>query len=239
MADIIERTKHIKAALFDLDGVVFDTEGQYSEFWGGQCKLYYPDREGLEQTIKGQTLTQILASLFGDMPAEQERIVERLNAFEQHMTFEYIAGFRAFIDDLRRCGIKTAIVTSSNRAKMEIVYKARPELLTLFDAILTSEDFIASKPHPDCYLKAAARLGCSAEECLVFEDSLNGLRSGIAAGMTTVGLTTTHKYDDVAALSPCVIDDFRPITWQSLLCCVAMPNYGSVKLSGLITDEPG
>ena len=49
----------LKAALFDLDGVVFDTEPQYTVFWGSQCRLYHPEHPGLEQEIKGQTLTQI------------------------------------------------------------------------------------------------------------------------------------------------------------------------------------
>ena len=49
---------NIRAALFDLDGVVFDTEGQYSVFWGSQCRLYRPDCPGLEDKIKGQTLVQ-------------------------------------------------------------------------------------------------------------------------------------------------------------------------------------
>ena len=48
-----------KAALFDLDGVVFDTEPQYSVFWGGICRQYHPEHPGLEHEIKGQTLTQI------------------------------------------------------------------------------------------------------------------------------------------------------------------------------------
>lgn len=54
----------IKAALFDLDGVVFDTEPQYTVFWGTICKEYHPEEVGLEHRIKGQTLTQIFDTLF-------------------------------------------------------------------------------------------------------------------------------------------------------------------------------
>jgi beta-phosphoglucomutase-like phosphatase (HAD superfamily) len=54
----------IKAALFDLDGVVFDTEPQYSRFWGSQFQLYYPDMPGMEQRIKGMTLVQIYDQYF-------------------------------------------------------------------------------------------------------------------------------------------------------------------------------
>ena len=56
----------LKCALFDLDGVVFDTESQYSVFWGGVFRKYYPETEGLEQKIKGQTLVQIYDGYFKD-----------------------------------------------------------------------------------------------------------------------------------------------------------------------------
>ena len=63
-----------KAALFDLDGVVFDTEPQYTVFWGGQCRLYFPDDEGLEHRIKGQTLTQIYGILIPNRPEEPAKV---------------------------------------------------------------------------------------------------------------------------------------------------------------------
>ena len=148
----------IKAALFDLDGVIIDTETQYSRFWGEQCRHYFPDQPGLENVIKGQTLVQIYDHVFADLPDEQPLITERLNAYEQQMSYDYIAGAREFIESLRRQGIKTAIVTSSNQPKMKNVHRSHPELSELFDAILTAEDFTESKTHPQCYLRAAQRL---------------------------------------------------------------------------------
>ena len=202
----------MRAALFDLDGVVFDTEPQYTLFWGGQCRLYYPDRPGLEQQIKGQTLVQIFSRFFsGSLQQEQPVITERLNHFEQNMTFDYVTGFLPFITALRRRGVKTALVTSSNREKMAKVYGRRPEIVPLFDAILTSEDFECSKPDPDCYLKAAARLNVVPADCVVFEDSFNGLRSGRAAGMRVVGLATTNAAADIAPLADMVIADYTAV----------------------------
>ena len=89
------------------------------------------------------------------------------------------------------------MVTSSNQPKMEAVYQSHPEFRSLFDAILTSEDFERSKPDPDCYLKAAQRLGVKVEDCVVFEDSFNGLKSGRAAGMYVVGLSTTNPAEAI------------------------------------------
>ena len=201
--------KAYKAALFDLDGVVFDTEPQYSVFWGGECRRYHPEEPGLEHKIKGQTLVQIFDKHFsGELEKEREAITERLYDYEANMNYDYIAGFEKLIASLRERGIKTAVVTSSNNAKMEAVYRARPEFRSLFDAILTSEDFDESKPSPDCYLTAARRFGLQPADCVVFEDSFNGLRSGRAAGMTVVGLATTNSEDDVAPLSDIVIKDY-------------------------------
>ena len=209
--------KPFKAALFDLDGVVFDTEPQYTVFWGSQCRLYHPEHPGLEHEIKGQTLTQIYDQWFsGPLLAEQQVITDRLNEYESNMHYDYIEGFERMIADLRSHGVKTAVVTSSNLPKMQAVYRYQPNFKNLFDAILTSEDFDRSKPDPDCYLKAAARLGASTDECIVFEDSFNGLRSGRAAQMKVVGLTTTNSAEAIRELSDIQIADYQNIDFDQL-----------------------
>lgn len=200
----------IKAALFDLDGVVFDTEPQYTVFWGAQCREFHPEHPGLEHEIKGQTLTQIYEKHFtaNGLDEKQPLITKRLDEYEAQMHYDYIDGFEEFIRDLRRRGIKTAVVTSSNMPKMLSVYRQRPEFQQLFDEILTSEDFERSKPDPDCYQKAAARFLAAPEECVVFEDSFNGLKSGKAAGMYVVGLSTTNAAEKIAPLCDEVIHDY-------------------------------
>ena len=199
----------MKAALFDLDGVVFNTEPQYTVFWGEQCREFHPEHPGLEHEIKGQTLVQIYDAWFdGPLTEKRELITSRLNAFEQQMDYAYVAGFEVYIKDLRKQGIKTAVVTSSNQIKMEAVYQHHPEFKDLFDAILTSEDFERSKPDPDCYLKAAERFGVSPEDCVVFEDSFNGLKSGRSAGMRVIGLATTNPAERIRPLCDEVINDY-------------------------------
>ena len=202
--------KEVKAALFDLDGVVFDTEPQYTVFWGAQCREFHPEHPGLEHEIKGQTLTQIYEKHFtaNGLDEKQPLITKRLDEYEAQMHYDYIDGFEEFIRDLRQRGIKTAVVTSSNMPKMQSVYRQRPEFQQLFDEILTSEDFERSKPDPDCYLKAAARFQAAPEECVVFEDSFNGLKSGKAAGMYVVGLSTTNAAEKIAPLCDEVIHDY-------------------------------
>ena len=202
--------KNIKAALFDLDGVVFDTEPQYSVFWGAQCREFHPEHPGLEHEIKGQTLVQIYDAWFsGELAEKQPLITERLNKFEQQMDYIYVPGFEEYISQLRGKGVKTAVVTSSNQPKMEAVYQSHPEFRSMFDAILISEDFERSKPDPDCYLKAAQRLGVKVEDCVVFEDSFNGLKSGKAAGMYVVGLSTTNPATAIRPYCDEIIENYK------------------------------
>ena len=207
----------LKAALFDLDGVVFDTEPQYSVFWGQICREYHPEHPGLENEIKGQTLTQIYDRWFnGPLLSEREAITRRLDAYEQGMHYDFIAGFEQLVSSLHQHGVRTAVVTSSNIPKMESVYRYQPVFKSLFDVIMTSEDFERSKPDPDCYLKAAARLGAATDECIVFEDSFNGLRSGRAAQMKVVGLATTNSAEAIAPYSDCQITDYLTIDYPTL-----------------------
>lgn len=199
----------VKAVLFDLDGVIFDTEGQYSVFWGEQCRLFHPEDPLLEQKIKGQTLTQIYDQILtGDLEPMRPVVTQRLNAFEAQMTFDYLPGFIDFLRWLHQEGIKTAVVTSSNRQKMLSVYHQHPEFTQLFDIILTADDFTGSKPDPSCYLTAAEHLGVTPADCVVFEDSFNGLRAGRAAEMRVVGLSTTNPATAISPLCDVVITDF-------------------------------
>ncbi len=205
-----ERPEHVAAALFDLDGVILDTESQYTEFWGAMGREFRPDVPDFCNRIKGQTLRQIFEAWIPD-PTTQEEITRRLDEFEATMLYPYIKGTREFIGMLQTKGIRTAIVTSSNVPKMESVYRKRPELRTLFDRILTAEDFSVSKPSPQCYLRAADALNVPIEECIVFEDSINGLRSGRASGAYVVGLATTNPKEVVAPLCDEVIEDFESL----------------------------
>ena len=152
-------------------------------------------------------MTQIFDAHFPD-PEQQRDIVEGLDAYEAHMSYDYVPGFREYVQSLRRKGLKTALVTSSNQPKMNAVFAARPEFRDLFDVILTSEDFTESKPSPECYLMAAKRFGLTPAECMVFEDSFNGLKSARAAQMKVIGLSTTNSAETIRDLCDVTIADF-------------------------------
>ena len=201
--------------LFDFDGVIADTETQYTEFWN-RIGREYLGQEEFGHTIKGQTLVQIFGKYFDGMDREQEEIVPQLNELEANMSYDYIPGAQAFMKELKAAGIPMAIVTSSNDIKMSNAYKAHPELLELVDKVLTSEHFSKSKPDPECFLKGMEFLGGTPEETVVFEDSFHGIAAGRAAGAKVIGLATTNKREAIAPLCDMVIDDFCGLTVQDI-----------------------
>lgn len=205
-----------RAVLFDFDGVVMDTEPQYTLFWDRIGKEYLPQYEGFGRIIKGQTLDAIYRKYFAGLEAEQPLITERLNRYEQSMDYTYVPGVERFMESLKAQGVKTAIVTSSNRQKMANVYAAHPELEQRVDRILTAEFFTRSKPAPDCFLLGAEIFGVQPHECVVFEDSFHGLQAGRAAGMTVVGLSTTHPAEAIADKCRLVIPDFQDFTYEKM-----------------------
>lgn len=193
-----------------------DTETQYSIFWH-KAGVDYLGMDDLESRVKGQTLAYIYDTFFTGKTEQQREITAALDRFEQDMDYEYIPGVFDFIADLRRNHVKMAVVTSSNDQKMAAVYRARPEVRTMFDRILTAEMFTRSKPAPDCFLLGMEVFGTTPATTYVFEDSFNGLKAGMASEAVVIGLATTNPRKAIAPLCHCVLDDFTGFTYDKML----------------------
>lgn len=189
--------------------MVLDTEPQYFGFWSRVGELRFPDIPDFALRIKGQTLKHIKEQYFGADAEALAWIDRRLTDFEWEMRYEFVPGAREYLERLREHGIRTALVTSSDKNKMSHVFRQIPYFGELFSCIVTSEDVAESKPAPDCYILAAQRLGVPVEQCVVFEDSRNGLLSARRSGAFVVGLATTLPVSEVEKLSDMVIGDFR------------------------------
>ena len=205
-----------KAALFDLDGVVFDTEPQYTAFWSTVFARYYPNEPQLATCIKGQTLTWIYERYFADKPDLQNEITAELNTFEHNIQFEYVLGFEDFIAQLHQLNVNTAVVTSSNKEKMQQVYDQHPNFKALFDHVFTAEDFAKSKPDPYCYLLGASYFGVEPAECVAFEDSVNGFKSVMSAGMPLVGLATSNSVEVINQYTKVIIPNYLQASFTDL-----------------------
>lgn len=198
------------AFLFDLDGVIFNTEDQYTLFWDGIGAEYLGDCH-LAAKLKGETIETSLRRCFPDDTLKRDEVRRRLYEFEEKMAFDYVPGAFEFLGRLKEEGCRTAIVTSSNRDKMSKVYKAHPEIPGLVDHILTCDDFGRSKPDPECYLLGMKLCGATAADTFVFEDSFNGLKAGRGSGAHVVALATTNSRESLAPYADIVVVDFLSI----------------------------
>ena len=205
------------AALFDFDGVVVDTEPQYSLFWDEKGKKYHPEIPEFGHHIKGQTLIQIYSQFFLHPEGLQSEITRELLDYETRMTFEFIPGVVDFMKELRLKGVKIAIVTSSNDQKMANAHRALPELKSMVDYIVTADKVSHSKPHPECFLLGAESVQVPVENCVVFEDSFHGIESGRRAGMKVIGLATTNPASSIEDKVSLVIPDFVDFNHEKMM----------------------
>lgn len=199
------------AALFDLDGVLIDSESIYTVFWNRMNELFPTGIDNFAYVIKGTTLPQILDRYFPD-PQVQAELRVYLKKQEAEMVYRIFPGVERFLKALKEKGIPTAIVTSSNDAKMKVLFDSLPGFRDYFDVVVTDTDVTRSKPDPQGYMLAAERLGVPSEHCVVFEDSRAGLEAGRRAGGKVVAVATTLTHEDIAGCGDLVIDSFEELT---------------------------
>lgn len=203
--------------LFDLDGVLLDSEGQYTIFWERIGNEYPTGIDNFATVIKGTNLAKILSHFESD--DVRHRIKEALDAFEKQMTYEFFTGALEFVKSLREAGIPIAIVTSSDRDKMRSLYSQHPYFPTLFDHIVTGDMVTKTKPDPECFLKGAQLLGVDITDCVVFEDSRSGLMAGRASGAKVIGVATTLSRETVEPLCDLTVDAVSELTVERMLSC--------------------
>jgi len=202
--------------LFDMDGVVIDTETQYDKLWKHLGDRYNVGIENFEKVIKGTTLPNIIKKYFSTLTEdEKDTIIREVDKFESNMDFPEIPGSLQFINELKSKGIKVGLVTSSTQTKLNSVNKER-HLDQLFDTIVAAERVEHGKPNPECYLLAAQDLNVEPQDCIVFEDSFNGIQAGKAAGMKVIGLATTHSADELRDKTDIIIPDFKNFSPEEL-----------------------
>ncbi|MFT4073228.1 MAG: HAD family phosphatase [Dysgonamonadaceae bacterium] len=204
--------------LFDMDGVLIDTESQYDEFWAEANQKFQIGIPDIAQKVKGFTLSSVISTYFSNRSNDvKQAVANQLIECERNMHFPDVNGASQFVQSLKDAGVKIALVTSSQNTKMEAVYRDK-HFDTIFDAIVTADDITIGKPDPMCYLLAAKRLGYTPENCFVMEDALSGIAAGNAAGMKVIGLSTTNPTHVIEDKVQKVIPDFANFTLSDLNC---------------------
>lgn len=204
-----------RAALFDLDGVLIDSESTYTLFWASIEETYPTGIPDFPVAIKGTTLQEILKHYPDE--AVRAEICRRLLDFQDSMVFSLYDGVAELLADLKTHGVPAAIVTSSDESKMTRLFGQHPTLRHCFDAVIDASKVTRSKPDPQGYLLAAQTLGVDPRHCFVFEDSLQGLRAGRASGATVVGLTTTYPQSAVEPLADIVVSSLAEFSVEMIL----------------------
>ena len=180
----------VEAVLFDLDGVVIDTRQSVTDFW----LAFAAERNvtltaaDFEDHILGVPASHTLRVLFPDFPAaDLPAFRRRIAAYESGLRYVELRGATAFLRALREAGVPAALVTSGEKWKVDEVFR-QLGLGGLFDEIVTAQDIRRGKPDPECYVRAARRLGVAVSYCVVFEDSVSGVQSAVAAGALCIGV---------------------------------------------------
>lgn len=185
-------SKKIKTVIFDMDGVIFNTEKMYLDCCVEIGKNY--DLTGVEEVCRkciGITSTEtekILIDAYGeDFPLEKYRL-EVYELFKKHFGDGKGAmkpGVTEILDFLKCNQYKIALASSTNSTDVKSEL-ASAEILGFFDVVIGGEMVGKSKPEPDIFLKAAEVVGSEPSECLVIEDSHNGVRAAFNAGMKAI-----------------------------------------------------
>lgn len=202
--------------LFDLDGVLIDSEKEYTKIWSEIHRRFPTSFPDMPLRIKGMTLNEIIATYYPD-PETGSQVRNLLHRLESNMHYEWLPGAKELLIDLRKNKCPVALVTSSDNKKMAHLHQELPDLESLFDIIISGNMVQKSKPNPEGYLKAADMINKSPRNCFVFEDSLQGVMAGKASGATVIGISGTLPVAKISPYSDMVIEGFSNLDLNALL----------------------
>ena len=201
--------------LFDLDGVLIDSETEYTRIWSDIDRVYPTGVENFATKIKGMTLPEILELNF---PKEiWPKVVGMLNEREQKMKYNLLPGALELLTKLKERDYPRALVTSSNDLKMQHLHEELPWLEDEFTVVVTADMITKSKPDPEGYILAARLIGVPTSRCAVFEDSRQGVKAGHASGAYTVGLTTTLPEPEIAPYCDKIVANLAAVDLDKLV----------------------
>lgn len=205
------------AAIFDMDGTLLDTEQVFRTIvFEVTSGLGYEMTDPVHHAMVGashERTNQLLVEAYGVSFPYAMFDAQCRAMMQQRMEHEVPVktGVPEMLEELRHRGIPIAVATSS-RAHHALSHLDRAGLLGHFDTVVTRDDVVHPKPHPEPYLTAAARLGVAPEACLAVEDSHSGVRAAHAAGMQTIMVPDlVHPTDEIAALCVHVLESLHDL----------------------------
>jgi sugar-phosphatase len=206
----IGRVFRCEAVLFDMDGTLVDSSLCVERTWRLWAERHRVDIDALLAVSHGRQNYETIRMIAPHLETPEE-IAFLVRAEEEcREGIAAVRGARALLDSLERA--KWAVVTSAWRTLAEL--RLHGAGLPIPEVLVTADDVARSKPHPDGYLAAAARLGVAPSACVAVEDAPAGIESAHAAGMPVIGITTTFPRERLAC--DVCIDDFRAMTVRTV-----------------------
>ena len=193
---------NIKALIFDMDGVIFDTERVYLEGWTKIFKDYgYEMTKDVYISVMGtgrQNVKKVFLDVFGqDLPINEMYIKkdeQLMDAISKGLV-PLKEGAKELLKAAREKGYKTALATSSRRERLDIQLKSK-NMEEYFDTIVCGDDISKGKPDPEIFLSACYKLDLKPEECIVIEDSPAGIKGAYDGKMTGFHVEDLKEADD-------------------------------------------
>ena len=210
------------AAIFDMDGTLIDNTPYHYKSWQMMYKKYNKgelSKETYYRDISGVPVLETIRRVFGEgrSEAELKALLEEKESFYREIYAPHlkpIAGLVGFLTTLKNAGVKIAMGTSATQEDIDFIFNHIP-IKADFDVVINSTMVTKPKPDPQVYLRADEKLDMPPARCVVFEDSLAGIKSGNSAGMKVVGITTGHTAGELQPVN-LVIDDYAGLTVQKI-----------------------
>lgn len=194
----------LKGAIFDHDGLMFDTEKVWQANWkkvADEMGIVLPDEFKHEICgTSGQLMLDVIQKYYHveDGIEIQKRVRQGVNEDEEkHIDMK--EGLIDILEMFQKNGVKMAVASSSQKPMIERNLR-NAEVAQYFDAVVSGSEVEHGKPSPDIFLLAAERLGLDAKDCYVFEDAINGVNAGVASGAKTIMIPDlTQPTDEIRA----------------------------------------